>query len=46
MIVILVVVFPVLVAMGCCVVAVALGSLLTIDGEARNEGSELIECNR
>ena len=44
--VILFVVFPVIAVMGCAAVAVGLGSLLTIDGEKRNEGSELLELNR
>jgi hypothetical protein len=44
--VILFVVFPVVAVMGFAAVAVGLGSLLTIDGAKRNEGSELLELNR
>lgn len=43
---ILFVVFPVMAVMGCAAVAVGLSSLLTIDADKRNEGSELIELSR
>lgn len=37
--------FPVLVAVGSTFLAVGLGELLARDGEARNEGSELLDLN-
>lgn len=43
MAVILLFVFPMLVIMGCCVVAWLLGTLLTKDAETRYEGSELLD---
>lgn len=45
MAVILIVLFPMAVIMGCCVIAWLLGTLLTGDAEDRYEGSELIELN-
>ena len=39
------VLFPVLVALGTMLIAVGLGQSLWADGEARNEGSELLETN-
>ncbi len=45
MAVFLIVVFPVLVVMGSCVVAWLLGTLATQDAEARHEGSELLELD-
>lgn len=45
MAVILIVLFPMAVVMGCCAIAATLGSLLHRDGEQRHEGSELIELN-
>lgn len=44
--VILIVVFPIVVIMSCAAIAAGLGSLLKVDAEKRNEGSELIELNR
>ena len=41
----LLVLFPVLVALGTMLIAVVLGQLLWADGEARYEGSELLETN-
>ena len=41
----LLVLFPVLVAMGTTGIAAALGQLLYRDGEARHEGSELLDTN-
>ncbi|HET8929648.1 MAG TPA: hypothetical protein VFN21_03220 [Acidimicrobiales bacterium] len=43
MAVILIVVFPVAVIMGCAVIAWLLGTLLTTDGKQRFEGSELLD---
>jgi hypothetical protein len=37
--------FPVVAAMGGVVIAALLGSWLTADGKARNEGSELVDLN-
>ena len=37
--------FPVLVALGTMVIAAVLGQLLYADGEARYEGSELLDTN-
>lgn len=45
MAVILVVLLPVAVIMGCCAVAWLLGTLLTTDGEKRFEGSELLDLD-
>jgi hypothetical protein len=42
-IVIVLLIFPVLFLMGMAVVAAALGTLLWKDGEARHEGSELLD---
>lgn len=36
---------PVVVCMSCAVIAAVLGQLLSNDGEARNEGSELLDLN-
>jgi hypothetical protein len=44
-IVVLLLVFPVLALMGCSILAGVLGQLLWKDGQARHEGSELIELN-
>ena len=44
-IVVLLLVFPALVAMGGVIVAALLGTTLVQDGEARNEGSELLDLN-
>jgi hypothetical protein len=41
----LLVLFPVLVALGTTVIAAALGQLLYVDGEKRHEGSELLDTN-
>jgi high-affinity nickel permease len=38
-------VFPVLFLMGMAVVAGVLGEVLTRDGDARHEGSELVDLN-
>lgn len=43
--VVVLVLFPVVVGLGSTVIAAALGHLLWKDGEARHEGSELIELN-
>jgi hypothetical protein len=45
-IVVILLVFPALAAMGGVVAALALGTLLTKDGEARHEGSELLQMNK
>ena len=45
-IVVVLLVFPALAAMGGVVAAAALGTLLWKDGEARHEGSELVRMNR
>lgn len=42
---ILVVLFPIAVIMGTCVIAWLLGTLLTVDGARRHEGSELLELD-
>lgn len=39
------VLFPVLVALGTMLIAAGLGQALWSDGEARHEGSELLETN-
>ena len=44
-IVIALLVFPIMAAMGGVVVAALLGHTLHKDGEARNEGSELLDLN-
>jgi Na+/H+ antiporter NhaA len=44
-IVVILLIFPVLAAMGGVVIAALLGSTLHKDGEARHEGSELIDLN-
>ncbi len=44
-IVVILLIFPVLAAMGGLVVAALLGSTLHKDGERRNEGSELLDLN-
>ena len=46
MAVILLVVIPVDVLVSMPIIAAVLGTVLTKDGETRNEGSELIELNR
>ena len=46
LVVVLVVVIPVTVMMSGSIVAAILGTVLKDDGEARNEGSELLELNR
>ena len=43
--VVLLLIFPVLAAMGGVVAAALLGTTLVSDGEARNEGSELLDLN-
>ena len=43
--VVLLVLFPVLVALGGAVAAAILGTFLVRDGEQRHEGSELVELN-
>jgi len=43
--VIVLVLFPVLVGLGSAVLAATLGHLLWKDGEARHEGSELVDLN-
>ncbi len=45
MAVILIVLFPIAVIMGCCVIAWLLGTLLTSDGEQRYEGTELAQLD-
>lgn len=45
MAIILVVLFPVAVIMGCGVIAWLLGTLLTTDGKQRFEGSELLDLD-
>lgn len=42
---ILVFVIPMLVIMGCCVIAWLLGTLLTRDAEERYEGTEILEAS-
>ena len=44
-IVVVLVLFPLMAAMGGVVVAALLGFTLHKDGEARNEGSELLDLN-
>lgn len=44
-ILVVLVILPVLVCMGSAVIAVALGWALNRDGEARHEGSELLDLN-
>lgn len=46
MAIVLVVVIPVAVMLGCSVIAAVLGWSLTTDGEARHQGSELVALNR
>jgi hypothetical protein len=43
--VVILVLFPVVVGLGSTVIAAGLGHLLWKDGEARHEGSELVELN-
>lgn len=43
--VIVLVLFPVLVGLGSALLAATLGHLLWKDGEARHEGSELLDTN-
>jgi hypothetical protein len=43
--VVVLVLFPVLVAVGGLVLAGILGTALNIDGDERNEGSELLDLN-
>ena len=43
---VLLVVIPVLVLASSPLIAAAFGQTLTVDGEVRNEGSELIELNK
>ncbi len=38
-------IFPIVVIMSGAVAAAVLGHFLTVDGEARNEGSELLDLN-
>jgi len=45
MAVILIVLFPIAVIVGCCVIAWLLGTLLTTDGEQRYEGTELAQLD-
>jgi hypothetical protein len=45
MAVILIVLFPIAVIMGCCVIAWLLGTLLTDDAEQRYEGTELAQLD-
>jgi hypothetical protein len=44
-IVVVLLLFPVVMLMGCSILAGALGQLLWKDGQIRNEGSELVELN-
>jgi flagellar basal body-associated protein FliL len=44
-IVVILLIFPVLAALGGAAIAALLGSTLHRDGEARHEGSELIDLN-
>lgn len=46
MIVILVVLFPIAVIMGCVVIAAGLSTLVKRDVDASHEGSELLELSR
>ena len=43
--VVVLVLFPVLVGLGSALLAATLGHLLWKDGEARHEGSELVDLN-
>jgi Na+/H+ antiporter NhaA len=43
--VVILLLFPVIAAIGGMVIAAVLGSLLHRDGERRHEGSELVELN-
>jgi Na+/H+ antiporter NhaA len=43
--VVVLVLFPVLVAVGGLVIAAILGTALNIDADERNEGSELLDLN-
>lgn len=44
-IVVLLAIFPILVGMSGAAMAAILGALLKHDGDVRNEGSELLDCN-
>lgn len=44
-IIVVLVILPVLVCMGCAVIAGGLGYILNRDAELRHEGSELLETN-
>jgi hypothetical protein len=44
-IVLVLLLLPVLVCMGCVVIAAVLGAVLNRDAEIRNEGSELLDLN-
>lgn len=43
--VVVLVLFPVIVGLGSTILAATLGQLLWKDGEARHEGSELVDLN-
>jgi hypothetical protein len=43
MILVVLLIFPILTCMGSALIAVVLGALLNQDGEARHEGSELLD---
>ena len=44
-IVVVLLIFPVVALMGCSILTAVLGQLLWKDGQARHEGSELVELN-
>jgi hypothetical protein len=44
-IIVVLVLMPVLICMGCAVIAGGLGFILNRDAEARHEGSELLDTN-
>ena len=44
-IIVVLLLFPVLVLIGCSILASVLGQLLWKDGQTRHEGSELVELN-
>ena len=44
-VVVLVLVLPVLVLMGCSIIAAVLGTFMVKDAVERNEGSELLDLN-
>ena len=44
-IIVVLLLFPVVVLIGCSILAAVLGQLLWKDGQTRHEGSELVELN-